>query len=124
CAGRVSRGAVTAAVVLWAVLAFSVFPRGHRVRRGALLGVLAILIEAGIGAALVLFHLVNRNDSPERAVVMSAHLVNTFFLLAVVAVTGAWASGTGRTRLRGQGALGPFLPLALAALVVLGVSGG
>ena len=121
---RVSSGAVTAAVVLWAVLAFAVFPPGHRVRRGALLGVLAILIEAGIGAALVLFHLVDRNDSPERAVVMSAHLVNTFFLLAVVALTGTWAAGTGRTRLRGQGALGLFLPLALGALLVLGISGG
>jgi heme A synthase len=121
---RLSSGAVTAAVVLWAVLALVVFPRGHRVRRGALLGVVAILIEAGIGAALVLLHLVDRNDSPERAVVMSAHLVNTFFLLAVVAVSGAWAAGTGPTRLRGQGALGVLLPLALGVLVVLGISGG
>src|SRR5262249_6874619 len=32
---RVSSGAVTAAVVLWAVLAFAVFPPGHRVRRRA-----------------------------------------------------------------------------------------
>jgi len=121
---RVSSGAVTATVIGWAVLAFVVFPRGHRVRRGALLGVAAILVEAGIGAALVLLHLVNRNDSPERAVVMSAHLVNTFFLLAVVAVSGAWAAGSGPTRLRGQGALGVLLPLALGALVVLGISGG
>jgi len=121
---RVSSGVVTAAVLGWAVLAFVVFPRGHRVRRGALLGVVAILIEAGIGAALVLFHLVDRNDSPERAVVMCAHLVNTFFLLAVVAVSGAWAAGTRPARLRGQGALGVLLPLALGALVVLGLSGG
>src|SRR5678815_293542 len=61
---RVSSGLVTLAVVGWAVWAFLAFPRGHRVRRGAALGVAAILVEGAIGAALVLLRLTGANDSP------------------------------------------------------------
>jgi heme a synthase len=121
---RVSSGLVTLAVVAWAVWGFLAFPRGHRVRRGAALGVLAILVEGGIGAALVLFRLTGKDESLTRAAVMGMHLVNTFFLLAVVALTGAWAGGMGRPRLRDQGAVAMLVPAALLGLVVLGVSGG
>ena len=121
---RVSSGLVTLAVVGWAVWAFVAFPRRHRVRRGAALGVLAILVEGAIGAALVLLRLTGENDSLARAAVMGMHLVNTFFLLAVVALTGAWAAGVSRLRLRDQGAVGVLIPAALLGLVVLGVSGG
>jgi len=121
---RVSSGLVTLAVIAWAVWGFLAFPRGHRVRRGAALGVLAILVEGAIGAALVLFRLTGKDDSLTRAAVMGMHLVNTFFLLAVVALTGAWAGGMGRPRLRDQGAVAVLVPAALVGLVVLGVSGG
>jgi heme A synthase len=121
---RVSSGLVTLAVVAWAVWGFLAFPRGHRVRRGAALGVLAILAEGAIGAALVLFRLTGKDESLARAGVMGLHLVNTFFLLAVVALTGAWAGGLGRPRLRDQGAVAVLVPAALLGLIVLGVSGG
>ena len=121
---RVSSGLVTLAVLAWAVWGFLAFPRGHWVRRGAVLGVLAILVEAAIGAALVLFRLTGKDDSLTRAGVMGFHLVNTFFLLAVVALTGAWAGGLSRLRPRDQGAVAVLVPAALLGLVVLGVSGG
>jgi cytochrome c oxidase assembly protein subunit 15 len=121
---RVSSGLVTLAVVAWAVWGFMAFPRGHRVRRGAALGVLAILVEGAIGAALVLLRLTGRDDSLTRAAVMGLHLVNTFFLLAVVALSGVWAGGVSRLRLRDQGAVAVLIPAALVGLVVLGVSGG
>jgi heme A synthase len=120
---RLSSGLVTLAVLGWAVWAFVAFPRRHRVRRGAALGVLAILVEGAIGAALVLFRLTGENDSLARAAVMGMHLVNTFFLLAVVTLTGAWAAGVSRLRLRDQGAVAVLIPAALLGLVVLGVSG-
>jgi heme A synthase len=121
---RVSSGLVTLAVVAWALWGLVAFPRGHRVRRGAGLAVLAILLEGAIGAVLVLFRLTGTDDSLARAAVMGLHLVNTFFLLAVVALTGAWAGGTAPLRLREQGAVGVLVPAALLGLVVLGVSGG
>jgi heme A synthase len=67
---RVSSGLVTLAVVAWAVWGFLAFPRGHRVRRGAALGVLAILVEGAVGAALVLLRLTGKDDSLTRAAVM------------------------------------------------------
>ena len=120
---RVSSALVTLAVFAWAIWGFVAFPRGHRVRWGAALGVVAILLEGAIGAALVLLRLTGTDDSLARAGVMGLHLVNTFFLLAVVAVTGAWAGGGAPIRLREQGALGVLVPAALLGLVVLGVSG-
>jgi len=120
---RVSSALVTLAVVGWAVWGFLAFPRGHRVRKGAVLGVVAILLEGGIGAALVLLRLTGKDDSLARAVVMELHLVNTFFLLAVVALTGAWAAGTSAPRLRQQGAVGVLIPAALLGLLVLGATG-
>src|SRR5215470_11792222 len=120
---RVSSGAVTLAVLAWAVWGFLAFPRGHRVRRGAALGVLAILLEGAIGAALVLFRLTGTDASLARAGVMGLHLINTFFLLAMVTVTGAWAGGLPRPRLRDQGAVGGLVSAALVGLVVLGVTG-
>ena len=120
---RVSSAVVTLAVLAWAVWGFVAFPRGHRVRRGAALGVLAILVEGAIGAALVLFRLTGTDDSLSRAAVMGLHLVNTFLLLAVVALTGAWAGGVARPRLREQGAVGVLVVAGLLGVVLLGVSG-
>jgi cytochrome c oxidase assembly protein subunit 15 len=87
------------------------------------LGVVGILLEGAIGAALVLLRLTGTDDSLARPVVMGLHLVNTFLLLGVVALTGAWAGGTASLRLREQGAVGVLVPVALLGLVVLGVSG-
>ena len=120
---RVSSGLVTLAVVAWAAWAFAAFPRRHRVRIGAALGVVAILLEGAIGAALVLFRLTGTDDSLARPAVMGLHLINTFLLLAVVTLTGAWAAGTAGLRVREQGAVGVLVPAALLGLVVLGVSG-
>jgi heme A synthase len=54
---------------------------------------------------------------------MAAHLVNTFFLLAAVALT-AWLSGGEYTlRLRGQGRVGWLIAGGLILLVILGASG-
>lgn len=120
---RVSSAIVTLLVVGWAVWGFRAFARGHRVRAGAALGVVAILLEGAIGAALVLLRLTGTDDSLGRAAVMGLHLVNTFFLLGVVAVTGTWAAGTASPRFREQGPVGALVTASLLGLVVLGVSG-
>ncbi|HEU4629958.1 MAG TPA: COX15/CtaA family protein [Gemmatimonadaceae bacterium] len=91
--------------------------------RGAALAMAFMLSEALVGAALVLLGLVAENDSATRAVVLGIHLVNTFFLLAFLALTAWWASGGRPVRLRHQGVLGPLLLAALAGLLLLGVTG-
>jgi heme A synthase len=59
-------------------------PRGSPLRSAAGWTLILILVEALIGAGLVLFELVAHNASLTRAVSMSAHLLNTFALLGAL----------------------------------------
>ncbi len=81
---RVSSGMVLLLAVGLGVWAFRAAPRGHPVRRGAVLAVAFTLSEAAVGAGLVLFKLVARDESLARAMAVSAHLVNTLLLLAAL----------------------------------------
>lgn len=104
--------------------AFVVFPKRHTVRTAAIVTFLLTLVEAWIGRHLVKAGLVAANDSPARAVWMSIHLCNTFFLLSALTVTAWRASPCGeRLRLKGQGAVGIGLSLGFLAMLALGVSG-
>ncbi|MGQ0704163.1 MAG: COX15/CtaA family protein [Gemmatimonadales bacterium] len=67
------------------------FPGGHRVRRAAGWAAGFVVVEALIGAGLVLFELVGENDSLARAGYLAAHLLNTFLLLGALALTAFWA---------------------------------
>ncbi|HEV2707366.1 MAG TPA: COX15/CtaA family protein, partial [Pyrinomonadaceae bacterium] len=110
-------------VVVLVVWAFRAYARGHAVRRAAVFSGALILTEALIGAGLVLFRMVADNASTARALWMSAHLINTFALLAALVLTAWCASGGKPARWRGQGALGWLLAASFAATVVLAVSG-
>ncbi len=68
-----------------------VLPSGHTSRKAAGFTLVFILIEALIGAGLVLARLVGNNESGARAIVMSAHLVNTCLLTAAL-VIAAWTA--------------------------------
>jgi len=107
-------------VLVWALRSF---PKGHLVRKGAVASMVLIVIEALIGAALVLLQYVAFNVSLGRALWMTLHLVNTFLLLAALALTAWWAQGGRPLRLRGQGILGGALGAACAAMLILGMSG-
>jgi heme o synthase len=120
---RVSSGIVLPLVVGVLIGAFRLFPSGHAARRAAQFALLFTITEALVGAALVKFGLVNHNASAARAVVMAIHLLNTFALLAALTLTAWWSSGGRPLRLRGQGAVGWALGLALFGCVLMAVSG-
>ncbi|MCC6731438.1 MAG: protoheme IX farnesyltransferase [Chthonomonadales bacterium] len=120
---RLSSGLVLLGVLALVAWAMRAYPAGHRVRRVALLALLFTLTEALLGAVLVKYGLVVGNQSAARAVAMSAHLLNTFALLAGLTLTAWYASGGAPIRLRGQGAIGWGLMLALVGVALLGVSG-
>jgi cytochrome c oxidase assembly protein subunit 15/protoheme IX farnesyltransferase len=101
---RVSSGVAMALVFGMTFWAFRTTPKGSLLRKGASWASIFITAEALIGAGLVLFKLVEKDASMQRAASISAHLVNTFFLLASLALTAWWAQGAPRVRLRGQGA--------------------
>lgn len=98
--------------------------RANKPLVGALIATVVFTgIEAWLGAYLVKQHLVAHNASPQRAIWMSIHLINTFFLLTALSLSAWWASGRDRLQLGGQGAVGLAIGLAFIAMIALGVSG-
>lgn len=120
---RVSSGLLLPLVIGLLVGAFRTTPRGHPARAGAVFVLLFTLVEALIGAGLVLYRLVADDTSVSRAIVMPAHLVTTFLLVMSVALTAWWAGGGRPLRLKDQGALAWALGLGLVATLLLGISG-
>lgn len=122
-AHRATSGLDGLLIVVLVVWAFRKFRRGHAVRRAVTLTAVLIFTESLIGAGLVLLGLVANNASVARAVYLSIHLVNTFMLIAALALT-AWYAREGeiavpRLREFARGRAGAALSCALA----LGVSG-
>lgn len=62
-----------------------------RVHTAALASGIFIIIEALIGAALVVFELVAGNTSVPRAIVSALHLSNTYFLVAAITLSATWS---------------------------------
>ncbi|MCC6165850.1 MAG: COX15/CtaA family protein [Caldilineaceae bacterium] len=121
---RTTSGIALILVVALAVWAWRAFPRGHHVRRAALASLVLMVVEALVGAGLVLLELVAHNVSVARAYWMAGHLINTFLLLGALTLTAWWAGNHPPMRLRGQGALTPALLAAAAGVLILGASGG
>lgn len=117
---RVTSGLALLLTVAQTFFAFRVFPRGHRVRRTAGASMFFMVTEAGVGAGLVLFEMVAGNKSLARAWWMSAHLVNTYFLVAAMALTVAFATGMAAPRRGSRTALVVALG---AGMLAVGTSG-
>ncbi|MCA1618012.1 MAG: COX15/CtaA family protein [Acidobacteria bacterium] len=122
-AHRVTSGIAFLLVVGLCVWAFRRFGRGHAVRAAAAASGFLIVTESLIGAGLVLLRYVGDNTSVERAVYLSVHLVNTFLLVAALALTAWWASRGVAARPRLAGFLRGRVGVALLGSLALGVSG-
>src|SRR5262245_26098412 len=95
----------------------------HQLRYLSAAALFFMLMEAAIGAGLVLFEMVAENKSIARALWMSAHLVNTFLLTGTLAIM-AWTATTGRRfNVRGQDSIEWVFAAAIVATLILGVSG-
>ncbi len=123
-AHRITSGLSLVLVLALAIWAFRLFPHGHRARVATGAAVVFILIEALIGAGLVLLGLVADDRSATRAIVLGVHLTNTFLLLAALALSGqsAATSAPAPSRWR-RGGLRAAAAAALAGCLVIGVSG-
>ncbi|HYL34320.1 MAG TPA: COX15/CtaA family protein [Bryobacteraceae bacterium] len=111
---RLMSGAALVAAAGLLVWSVRLFPRGHRVRKAAIASFAFLIVEALLGAGLVLFQFVAGDASVGRAVYLSLHLVNTQFLLAMLALT-AWFS------IQPERSYGrwPRLPMATLPLAIL-----
>lgn len=120
---RLTSGLALLAVVVMIVWGFRAYPKGNPVRKGLVWSGIFIVLEALIGAALVLLEYTALNVSVGRAIWMAGHLVNTFLLLGALAMTAWWGNGGARLRLRHQGAKAVTYWLLVAGMFVLGMSG-
>lgn len=120
---RVTSGIALLLVVGMLAWAFRAYTRGHPVRRGAAASMVLMVIEALLGAGLVLLELVGMDSSGLRAFSMVAHLVNTFLLLGAITLTAWWASGGAPVRLRGQGAAAAWALSGILAVLLVGATG-
>lgn len=142
---RLTSGTLGLFALALPVWAFRLFPRRHPVRRHALLTFVLVMVEAAIGAGLVLRQLVASNASGARAVAVALHLTNTLLLTGAAALTVAlarrWSSGgagsgardraahdapSGRSAASGSAlsvAAGRWLGLLLGLLVLVAATG-
>ena len=126
---RVSSGLAIVAVAALLVWVWRATGPRDPARRTAAWAMVFMLLEAALGAALVLFRLVADNASMARAWFMAAHLTNTLLLLACLAWTAGYLSGWipagARTRRGilvrfGLGGLAVLLAAVSGAIAALG----
>ena len=96
---RVMTGGDLAVAIIMVLWAFLSFPKRDSVRRYASLSLLFLFIEALLGAGLVLFRYVAKDQSAGRAWYLSLHLTNTLLLLGALTAT-AWAASRRTPRIR------------------------
>ncbi|HXK09396.1 MAG TPA: COX15/CtaA family protein [Vicinamibacteria bacterium] len=120
---RATSGTALLLVLALALWIFGSRPKGHPARWAAGAALVFILVEAAVGAALVLFHLVGANDSVARALFMAGHLANTFVLLACLALAAHWSGTDARIRPEAVARFGRGLGVTAVVLVGVGKSG-
>ena len=87
------------AVVVLVVLALRLLPSGHPARRSAPWVLVSILVEAGLGAIIVLYGWVAHDTSVARQITVPVHLVNTLVLTGVMSLTVWQINGGGQLSL-------------------------
>ncbi|PKO18506.1 MAG: cytochrome oxidase assembly protein [Chloroflexi bacterium HGW-Chloroflexi-10] len=120
---RVTSGITIIFVFLLLLFAFRIFPRNSKIRKAAIAVVGFTLVEALVGAGLVLFHLTADNDSLARAIVIAIHLINTFLLLASNVLVFEWSRLGEPTEISGSKKWLWLYSIVTVALLLLGASG-
>ncbi len=118
---RVTSGISLLLVVAQAWASRRATPPGHLARRASGLALFFMLTEALVGAGLVVFEKVAGDKSLARGWWMTAHLINTFLLLASMTIA-TWAAHHDRAP---RAAREHTLPLgaAYASVLLTGVTG-
>ncbi|MGB5810508.1 MAG: COX15/CtaA family protein [Polyangiales bacterium] len=120
---RVTSGLCWIATLAMWVWSLRLFRKGHPTRSAAGWSLLFMTTEALIGAGLVLFRMVADNPSTALAAWMSAHLTNTFLLLAALTWLMASAKHVPGLRWPTETRARALFGGAAALLLAAGVSG-
>jgi heme A synthase len=93
------------------------------VRKGAVFSAIFIILEALLGAGLVLFELVADNDSVARAISMAVHLANTFLLIGSITLTAWWAGRNVKLEFKSNKKLIWLFGFGFFGILLIGMSG-
>jgi heme A synthase len=129
-AHRATSGLILIMTVLLLWMAVKTFPAGHTARRAATWSLVFVIVEALIGAGIVLLRLVEDNASLARAIYIACHLTNTLILVGcytwtIVAAEPAAISWTPAKAIKWErwmraALLGVIIVAAAGAVVALG----
>ncbi|HWQ03947.1 MAG TPA: COX15/CtaA family protein [Longilinea sp.] len=120
---RASSGLTLVLVAILVILTWRIFDKKSMVRKSAAAALLFVLLEAALGAGLVLFGWTAENNSVGRAIMMMVHLANTFLLLASLTLTWLWSAGGAPTGIKIQSRKAWLLVFSLVGILILGASG-
>jgi cytochrome c oxidase assembly protein subunit 15 len=105
------------------VLALWVFEKGHIVRKAATVAGALLVVEALLGAGLVLFEWVDADVSMGRVIAVPLHLTNTFLLLGALTTTAWWGSGFDAPHAENSRRELQWLVIGAVVLIILGTTG-
>ncbi len=114
---RLTSGVAMVLALVMALWARRLFAPGHPARRWAMYAFVFMLIEAAIGAGIVLLELVADDTSPLRAGYIAVHLTNTMFLVGAMTAAIRFAGAPGHR------AIGPSGDRAIGASGGEGIAG-
>jgi heme A synthase len=120
---RMMSGTALILVLILLIWGLRTYAKGSHQRIGFVGAAVFIILEALLGAGLVLFNLVGANSSIFRAIAISLHLLNTFILLAFLALNAWWASGGKRVSFKNRGNILILFAIGLAGVAIIGMSG-
>jgi heme A synthase len=120
---RISSGLALLCVAVLIVAARRVYPTRHIVRRSAAAAGGFVMLEAALGAGLVLFELVAGNASLARGAAGALHLANTYLLLAALALTATLGTRPQSPAWSVDRSVASLGLVALGSLILVGMSG-
>jgi heme A synthase len=120
---RVTSGVALVLVLLLFIRARKAFAPGHAARRAASASLVLIVIEALIGAAIVLASLFGDNASLARAITVGGHFVNTLILLGALSLTIWFAQHPQPLHFMPLTGTSALMLAGIAGWLVLGASG-
>lgn len=120
---RLSTGLAFFAVLLLFVWAFRKFARGDNARKTAFASFALIIVEALVGAGLVLTGNTAENWTASRPFWMAAHLITTFSLIAALTLTAWFAGGEKSFSFNVPRKILALLAAAVAGILLIGMSG-
>lgn len=120
---RVTSGLAFIAVFALLIWTFRKFPSGSAIRKTAVVSFIFIVTEALVGAGLVLTGNTAETLTAARPFWMAGHLINTFVLLAFLALTCRYAAGGAKLSFKGRKRLTLPLAVGAAGIILIGITG-